>query len=796
MAEASTPHYRLRAELFFHDADVRGVAVSPSGTRFATASRDSTATVWDLGQAASGEMPSAPSYVLRGHNHFVNDVAFVDDDTVITGSSDHSVRVWALASDGSSSSVLLELKGHTDNVCHIAVGKGTRTFVTSSWDKTARVWNLDTGSCVRVLQGHEAAVWGSLLFPDGRIITVAADKTIRLWDDGATTSVILPAAHKDVVRSIAVAPADGFVTVSNDSSAIFWAATQGASFGPAQRVSDLHDGSFAYSVDGRRDPDAPAQWVFATGGEDNAMRVVVFDTVAGQPACTQTVMHPGTVWCAAMAANGDIVTGCSDGVARVFTADPARFAVDDAVAQFEKSVSERQISTKLIGGVDTAKLPSAEDGLSAPGVKDGENKIVKNADGGAEVHMWSASESRWVKVGDVVDGPGGGASMGGGEVNGKHYDFVFDVELGEGGQKAKLGYNRGENPYLAAQRFIDDNELNQDFLDQVANFVEQQVPTDALAAQSTASDPLTGGSRYVPRGTSAPAPAGGASGASRAQPHLPPPRKLIPHASGVVTYLTSDQISKIQGKLAELNTQLASEGSDLALGPDDASVFGLQLMPKLGDRSGATIVLADEDCAVIEKMMQWPTANAFPVLDVARLAVAQPSGGSYFFGRKNGAILDDVLRHMASPDANGPVLIMGCRFLCNLFCNRVVASAVRQRVHDILKASTGASKSENRKARETFASLLVNYAVSLHASDATPAEREPLLQTSIALIPGEKDEEVLYRLTVAMGTLMCGGPKAAQLGVELGAAAAAAAAAPVSPRLQQVATEIATLVAA
>lgn len=60
--------------------------------------------------------------------------------------------------------------------------------------------------------------------------------------------------------------------------------------------------------------------------------------------------------------------------------------------------------------------------------------------------MWSGAESRWVKVGDVVDGPGGsgGGNTRTGEINGVTYDYVFDVDLGENTPTEKLGYNRGE----------------------------------------------------------------------------------------------------------------------------------------------------------------------------------------------------------------------------------------------------------------------------------------------------------------------------------------------------------------
>lgn len=827
--------YRLRAELLAHEADVRGVAADPASSRVATASRDSLAAVWDV-QAGGTSVPVA---TLRGHDHFVNAVAFLPSGDVVSASHDSTLRVWSVAEDGSASCSAV-LKGHEQNICHVAVVPGgSGRVVSSSWDMTARVWDLSSGECLTVLRGHEAAVWASLPLGDGRIVTVGADKTGRIWSADGSQLFLLPSAHSDVVRAISPAPNNGFVTVSNDSSAVYWTPNSSGSYDPSAHVAGLHDGSFAYTVAGMPSPATEGVWLFASGGEDNAVRVVHADMSSGSFACVQTIMCPGVVWSVALASNGDIVAGCSDNVARVFTRDPALMASEEAQSAFEKAVSERQVSTKVVGGVDIAKLPLAEEALSVNGKKDGENKMVRTSTG-AEVHMWSAAEAKWTKVGDIVDNPDGGAgSMGGGEVNGKKYDFVFEVELGAGGSKENLGYNRGENPYLAAQRFIDENELNQDFLDQIANFVEQQVPSDALPTPgSGVSDPLTGGGRYVPTGGGGashggaggdPLTGGGAyraGGANRAvgggsfaggdpltgggayrpggtpampqrELPLPPPRKYLPHPTGLVSYTKSDQMEKIQAKLVDFNTQLAKgEGEDLALTMDEAAVFGAQLMPKLKSKSdGEGLVLGDEECAVVAKMLKWPSAFVFPVLDIARLLVARPSGGAYYFGKANGDVLVDVTKHMGSPDASAAILIMGCRFLCNMFGNRVVGEVTRSKCGDILQAAAGASKSENRRARETHASLLVNYAVSMQSAAVSAEERALPMQVCISLLSGgEKDEEVAFRVLVAMGTLMCGGEEMVRKGVELGAAAAATAAAPISARIQQVATEIAALI--
>lgn len=808
--------YKLRAELRAHSSDVRGVAVSSEGV-IATASRDKTVVLW-------GPDSVEPKASLRGHDHFVNAVAFATPEKLVTASSDETLRVW----DVESAECLAVLQGHSGPVCAISVLPGDGGKIASaSWDKTARVWDIRSGSCDRVLRGHEAAVWSVCGFPDGRLVTVAADKTVRLWPAGGGESVTLAPVHSDVVRDVIPGPKGGFITVANDSTMVYWG-DSGGSFTEARRLADLHDGSYAYSVDGSET--SPGSWLFVSGGEDNSVRVIEADlTSTISIECTQTVMHPGTVWDVSLCPGGDFVSGCSDGVARVFTRDPAAVAEADVLASFEKAVSERQVNTKVIGGVDVNKLPELESALSLPGRKDGENKIVKTSSGTAEVHMWSAAEGRWTKVGEVVDNP---ATGGGGSVNGKSYDFVFEVEIGEGGKKEKLGYNRGENPYLAAQRFMDDNELSPEFLDQIAQFIEQQVPADALQARGTGpSDPLTGGARYVPGGQrqadggtggdpltggSRYVPGGQGQGGSSAASDpltggsryvpggsapppgkLPPPRKLIPHQDGIILYKSSDQLEKIQTKLSQFNTEFATAGSPLALNQSEAEVFGGSLMPKLKVRGEAVAILEDKDCAVLEKLLKWPTSHAFPVLDIGRLVISVPSGCAYFFGARNGAILEDILNHLSSPGATAPVYIMACRFLCNMFGSRVSGEKARSEAERILAAASAVFKSPNRRARETSASLFINYAVMMRDSNAPVADKATLIQATVALISGgEKDEDVLYRLMIAMGTIICDDVEAAKKGVEIGVAQAAADAAPISARIQQIALEIATIIAA
>ena len=58
---------------------------------------------------------------------------------------------------------------------------GTRV-VTTSIDKTARLWEAATGESIAVLSGHEDGVLSAVFSPDGtQVVTASNDKTARLW---------------------------------------------------------------------------------------------------------------------------------------------------------------------------------------------------------------------------------------------------------------------------------------------------------------------------------------------------------------------------------------------------------------------------------------------------------------------------------------------------------------------------------------------------------------------------------------------------------------------------------------
>ena len=80
-------------------------------------------------------------------------------------------------------------------------------------------------------------------------------------------------------------------------------------------------------------------------------------------------------------------------------------------------------------------------------------------------------------MGEIVgskDGGGGGSTLGKRTYEGKEYDYLFDIDLD--GATAKLPFNKGDDPWMAAQQFIWRHGLDQAVLDTVANHIVKNTP--------------------------------------------------------------------------------------------------------------------------------------------------------------------------------------------------------------------------------------------------------------------------------------------------------------------------------
>ena len=222
---------------------VHSVAFSPDGKRAVTTGENKIARVWDTqtGKTLLGSTRTPKGKPLGGlrdgHAKEVSAVAYAPDGKhVLTGSVDKTARLW----DAQTGEKGIVFEGHTDSVTSVAFSPpNSERILTGSLDKTARLWDVNTGKEVFSIKGHESGVLAVAFSPDGKhIVTGSADMTARLWDAqtgkelrtrmGKAMVPIVLSGHTGSVNSVAFSPdSKHVVTASSDHTARSWNAQTG-----------------------------------------------------------------------------------------------------------------------------------------------------------------------------------------------------------------------------------------------------------------------------------------------------------------------------------------------------------------------------------------------------------------------------------------------------------------------------------------------------------------------------------------------------------------------------------------
>ncbi|MEH2331060.1 WD40 repeat domain-containing protein, partial [Nostoc sp.] len=74
-------------------------------------------------------------------------------------------------------------KGHSQRVTAVALTPDGKKVISASYDKTLKLWNLETGKDERTFKGHSQRVTAVALTPDGKkVISASYDYTLKLWN--------------------------------------------------------------------------------------------------------------------------------------------------------------------------------------------------------------------------------------------------------------------------------------------------------------------------------------------------------------------------------------------------------------------------------------------------------------------------------------------------------------------------------------------------------------------------------------------------------------------------------------
>eukprot|EP01120_Amphizonella_sp_Union-15-10_P014716 TRINITY_DN7237_c0_g1_i1.p1 TRINITY_DN7237_c0_g1~~TRINITY_DN7237_c0_g1_i1.p1 ORF type:complete len:784 (-),score=144.00 TRINITY_DN7237_c0_g1_i1:8-2359(-) len=754
---ADDRQFRLSAEIYGHEADVRKVREIAHGL-IVSVSRDNTTRIWHRESATS----LVQLKVLTGHLRSVlqmgvSSVIYIPPGTgtnfpkgalVTSGWDDNTIIVWAHPDIEMSTDPITKLTGHEATVTSVSYTPNG-DIISGSVDKTVRIWKLN-GEC-KTLTGHEHIVWTVLGLSNGTIASGSADKTIRLWSDDQCIRVLT--AHVDAVRDLSLYPGIGFLSCSNDCSVRLWT-------NEGENIQSAHDESalYIYTVSV-----LPTQEILS-GGEREGIKVWRDGNV------TQKIGHPSSIWSICGLSNGDILTGGSDGAIRIFSRDPTRQAPEDILQSYDARVIGSQPnpgpkSGQMVGDLNLNQL-SGPEALLQPGKQNGQILLVRNAENQAELYYWSESENKWIKEGAVVGAIDTEAQSETNTINGVPYQYVFKIDIGDGYPARRIGYNLGDDVYSIANKFLFDNNLPEEFSDQIVEYIIKNTP-----ASSAARVPFSTG-RYIPGASSQQV--AGPPPISKPKQQQPPPTVSYFPQQTFISFPTANY-EAIQKKITQINAELTANEATKSFALSDLETK--YLFTLFSSLSTPNRSVNSDQIRVLKKMLGWPENQRFPALDLCRLIVmSNDVAKSILSEHTQGeeAIYSQDLFNLVLQNGlkskSPSCMMLSLRFLSNLFQWDYFGPVLLELREDVLDSSADLVSSDNKAAKLALTMLLLNYAVYFLKFPNRDGKTQclSLLNEIIESSSNTSDDEVVFAALVALGTLIYKDEESCQLVRDLG----------------------------
>lgn len=188
-----------------------------------TASNDFTVKKWLVPKPTGKKTDttqnvSVSEYTSRAHEKDINALAVSPNDSLFaTASYDKTCKIWDLDTG--------ELKGtlanHKRGLWDVNFCQYDKILATCSGDKTIKLWNLDTFAVVRSLEGHTNAVQRcSFLNRQKQLVSSGADGLIKIWDCSTGDCLKTLDGHGNRIWALTVL-GDGDLIISADADGVF-----------------------------------------------------------------------------------------------------------------------------------------------------------------------------------------------------------------------------------------------------------------------------------------------------------------------------------------------------------------------------------------------------------------------------------------------------------------------------------------------------------------------------------------------------------------------------------------------
>ncbi len=294
-----------KVSFFGHADTVTAMSISRDAKTAVTGSMDHTVRLWDL-------MKGKELACLNGHTLPVTAVAITGNEgaqVLASGSQDHSIRLWDPRLGELQEGQILV--GHETTIRALTFSKDGGKLWSGGSDGEVIEWSVVGQKPLRKIQTGQKSVNHIVVDePRRRVITAGDDHTVKIWGDGQDAPLYTLTGHEGWVLRAAISQDGNFLaTSSSDQSVRLWN-LQTQSLVASWPVEGESVTYLGFGKGGRI-------LAAAIGGVD-AHTIRIWDVFTGQ-VLRNFVGHSGGVLAGVFIGETGLMTGSDDETARIWS---------------------------------------------------------------------------------------------------------------------------------------------------------------------------------------------------------------------------------------------------------------------------------------------------------------------------------------------------------------------------------------------------------------------------------------------------------------------------------------------
>ncbi|KAI6012810.1 hypothetical protein F5J12DRAFT_820855 [Pisolithus orientalis] len=178
--------------ILYHAGAVNALVYTPDGRRLISASDDKVICVWDANSGTLQRLPGTLNvpFILRGHSSAIYSLSISPDSTLLVSASrDTTARLWDIQAGMELPALVRQ---HRLPVrCATFTADGRRIVTSSFNDPILRLWDTESTGSMGITRRHKGLVGYVSFSSDGqRLVSGGKDCRVRVWDaeTGAMTA--------------------------------------------------------------------------------------------------------------------------------------------------------------------------------------------------------------------------------------------------------------------------------------------------------------------------------------------------------------------------------------------------------------------------------------------------------------------------------------------------------------------------------------------------------------------------------------------------------------------------------